>query len=92
VSLSEVASRVNRSLSTVIGYLEAWILVASWEEARTYVGALVSDAVYRRVEEAIRAEGPERLAPLKERVGDEVDYQTLRIARAWWRRTREVAG
>lgn len=86
MSLSEVVARVNRSLATVVGYLEAWILLAPLADARAYVRTIVPDPVYRRVEAAIRAEGPERLAPIKERVGEGVDYPEIRVARALLRR------
>lgn len=92
MSLPEVADRVNRSVSTVVGYLEAWIWLAPLAESRAYVRTLMSDAVYQRVEAAIRAEGPDRLAPIKERVGDGVDYPAIRVARALWRRTAGADG
>jgi ATP-dependent DNA helicase RecQ len=77
-TLEEVASMVSRSRATVTEYLCEFIA----SERPESVGTWVSDETYRAVAAAAEDLGFERLKPIRDRVGDAISYDEIRVVLA----------
>ncbi|MCA9109481.1 MAG: HRDC domain-containing protein, partial [Planctomycetaceae bacterium] len=88
-SVQEVADEMGRALSTTHGYLANYIEQRQITEPSRWVDA----AKVERIEAAIAETGSGPLKPVKDIVGDEIDYDTIRIVMWCWknRHTEEPA-
>ncbi len=80
-SVEEVAEVMGRALSTTRGYLANYIEQREITDASCWVRA----ADIATIEGAIAQVGPGPLKPIKEFVGDEIDYDTIRIVMWCWK-------
>lgn len=83
--LADVMRRLDRKLSTVSEYLCEYIL----EERPASIKAWIAPAIYERIRAAAQQHGLDRLKPLYVALGEQVDYELLRIAAAHLRGTQE---
>ncbi|HYM59511.1 MAG TPA: RQC domain-containing protein, partial [Thermoanaerobaculia bacterium] len=77
-SIDEAMRETGRSRGTVVGYLCAFID----ETLPASVAPWVADSVYERVAIAADELGPSLLRPLRERLGEDVSYDEIRIVLA----------
>jgi ATP-dependent DNA helicase RecQ len=77
-SIEEVVKRTERSRTTVLQYLEEFIL----HERPPSVGAWVGEAIYEQVAEAVRRVGIGRLKPIYLDLAERIAYDDIRIVRA----------
>jgi ATP-dependent DNA helicase RecQ len=84
-SVDQVATELGRATSTTYGYLNDWL-----QERRITDPTGWADAeAIAAIEAAIDEVGNGKLKPIKEQVGEEIDYDTIRIV-ATCRRNREA--
>ncbi|PSR28500.1 MAG: hypothetical protein C7B47_04855 [Sulfobacillus thermosulfidooxidans] len=86
----EVAERVNRKPSTVIGYLEEWIIQDQSRAWRWYGESLVPPQVQQQVEECLTRDPNQTLKSLFVALKGKYPYDQLRIARALVKRSRSA--
>ncbi len=79
-----VAKEIDRAVSTTAGYLAEFLM----ERKPADVRAWVDDATYQRVVAAMSEDG--RLAPIFEKLGGNVPYETIRIVIAHQRIMHEM--
>ncbi len=83
-SVEEVAGRLGRAVSTTRGYLDHFIR----HERVTDPSPWVDAATVTRIERACEEVGADRLSPIREFLGDETDYNLIRIVASCWRNRR----
>jgi ATP-dependent DNA helicase RecQ len=74
-SIEEVMQKLGRARSTVVEYLQAYIL----KERPATIAAWVPDELYQRVAEAARKYGSERMKPIFIGLGEQVSYDDIRL-------------
>jgi ATP-dependent DNA helicase RecQ len=74
-TVEEVMAALNRARTTVLDYLAEYIRA----ERPASIAAWVEDRLYQRVASAARQVGTERLKPVFLALGQEVDYDTIRL-------------
>ncbi|QDU91650.1 ATP-dependent DNA helicase RecQ [Pirellulimonas nuda] len=74
-SMEEVAKQMNRARSTVAGYLGEFLR----HEQVTDPSPWVDPETARRVEAAIEEVGLKGLRPIYEQLGEEVDYESIKV-------------
>ena len=84
LSIKEMAERRGLATATIGAHLEKLIAAGELDDLGRWLDAEVLDGIV----EAADGEPIDRLAPLKERMGDRVSYEELRLARAWLGRQR----
>ncbi|MGH7127079.1 MAG: RecQ family ATP-dependent DNA helicase, partial [Planctomycetaceae bacterium] len=75
LSVEQVAGRMNRARSTVVGYLVDYIRHVGVSDPSPWVDRQTA----ARIEAAIEEVGPDLLKPIFEHLGGEVDYESIRI-------------
>lgn len=83
-SIQEVAEQVARSQTTVAEYLGEFIE----SERPTSIASWVPDAVYRRVQDAARETGMDRLKPIFVALNESVPYELIRLVITHCKMTR----
>jgi ATP-dependent DNA helicase RecQ len=83
-SIKDVAERMNRAHSTVAGYLSDFLKHDKIVDPSPWVRSDVA----QRIEQAIQQVGGQRLQPIHEHLGGEIDYGEIRIV-ATCRNNRE---
>jgi ATP-dependent DNA helicase RecQ len=73
-SVDDVASEMARAITTTQGYFAEWLQARGLTDASRWVAAEQIAAI----EAAIEDVGDEKLKPIKERVGEAIDYHTIR--------------
>jgi ATP-dependent DNA helicase RecQ len=87
-SIDVVAAAVGRARSTTTGYLADFVVSEGISDA----SAWIDDELFARIRAAAAQHGGERLRPLFEALGGEVDYDLLRIATACLRNAAPEVG
>ena len=85
--LDEVTTAIGRAARTVVGYLVEFI--EHVQPAR--IDDWVDDIVYERVEAAVAAVGADRLRPIYEHLGEQIDYDEIQITLAHLRTMQKMA-
>ncbi len=78
-SMRQVAQEVDRTEKTVAEYLAEYISV----EKPTSIAAWVPDAIFSRIQEAIREHGTDRLKPIFVALNESVPYDYIRLVAAY---------
>ncbi|WP_053961107.1 RecQ family ATP-dependent DNA helicase [Sulfobacillus thermosulfidooxidans] len=86
----EVAERVNRRPSTVIGYLEEWIIQDESRAWSWYGESLVHPEVQQQVEDCLTHDPNQTLKSLFIALQGKYSYDQLRIARALVKKSRRA--
>jgi ATP-dependent DNA helicase RecQ len=86
-SLADAATQLGRAHSTTAGYLDKYLQQNEVADPSAWVDAETA----ARIEQAIDECGDEKLKPIHEHLGGDVDYETIRIV-ATCRRNREAGG
>jgi ATP-dependent DNA helicase RecQ len=79
-SIDDVAAEMGRASSTTRDYLAEYIRHRNITDPVRWV----DPPLIGLVEEAIAAVGPARLKPIRDQVGDEISYNTIRIVATCW--------
>ncbi len=79
-SLEEVAEEMGRATSTVSGYFAEYLKQRQITDPIRWVDA----SLIAKIEAAIAEVGPDRLRPIREHLGESVDYETIRIVATCW--------
>ncbi len=74
-AVEDVMHQTGRSHSTVMGYLAEWIRDERPESIQTWV----TPEIYRRVAEAAKKVGTDRLKPIFVKLAEQVPYDTIRL-------------
>ncbi|MCE9558251.1 MAG: RecQ family ATP-dependent DNA helicase [Armatimonadetes bacterium] len=80
-SIAEIMETTGRASSTIMGYLAEWIE----ETAPESVSAWIDDSTLARVQEAVKIAGDGALRPIYEELKEEVPYDQIRTAIAFFR-------
>lgn len=75
LTVDEVAERMNRARSTVLGYLKDFLTHDKVIDASPWISADKA----KQIEQAIEQVGNERLKPIHEYLNGEIDYDEIRI-------------
>jgi ATP-dependent DNA helicase RecQ len=78
IALEEIGRRTERGRSSISEYLDEFIR----DVRPASVAAWVSDELYRRIADAARQVGTERLKPIYLALNEQVSYDDIRIVRA----------
>ncbi len=87
IPIAQVAERVDRKPSTVIGYLEAWIDQEDTMAWRWYGDSLVHPRIQKQVKSVLISDPSQSLKSLFSALGGQYSYDLLRIARALVRKS-----
>ena len=79
-SIEDVAAEMGRAQSTTWGYLNAYLQ----EHAVTDPSPWVDVATVERIEAAIGEVGPHPLRPIYEQLGEDADYNAIRVVATCW--------
>ena len=88
VPLVQVAARINRKPSTVIGYLEEWILLDSTRAWQWYGDSMVHPQIREKIRTVLNQNPEMSLKSLFAALEGQYTYAELRIARAMIKKLR----
>ena len=87
-SLDEIASKRGLTATTIVGHIERIVASGVFVDV-THLAPTGSRLV--EIKEAFQESGNTLLAPVKDRLGDGIDYEELRLARLYLNQQKELS-